>query len=199
MNLDSDLRGFFSDPQRLTQIDHLHRLLFQCLQAVETELPDIIRKAVDEIAVKRSSEWKRQDGVLLGRNGSPLNYTHIGMVCVRQGGKWPADLCVHFSLQANLFKEVPWVGVYTRQADETLFKQVQEALRFALDKPMENRFEDNEPYPIYEDIEDWPKRCTSNRIEAGGSVIGLARVLDEGNYGVVALIRDRIVRMLDAL
>jgi hypothetical protein len=46
MNLDDDLRVFFSDRQKITQIDQLHRLLFQCLQAVQTELPDAIRKAL---------------------------------------------------------------------------------------------------------------------------------------------------------
>jgi hypothetical protein len=200
MNLDSDLRDFFSDRQRLTQIDHLHRLLFQCLQTLESELPDMIRNAVDDIALKCSGAWKRRDDVLLTRNGKPMNYyTHIGLVCMRQGGKWPADLYVHFGSESNLFKEVPWVGVYTRDADETLFKQVQLALRPTLDNYKENGFRDSEPYPIFERTEDWPTKCAGNRINAGGSVIGLTRVLDEGKDGVVAWIRDRIERMLDAL
>jgi hypothetical protein len=177
MNLDSDLRKFFSDRQRLTQIDHLHRLLFQCLRTLESELPDMIRNEVDDIALQRSGEWKRQDKVLLTRKGEPMNYyTHIGLVCMRQDGKWPADLYVHFGSESNLFKSGPWVGVYTRDADETLFKQVQDAICPVLAKARArvNNFDDNETYPIYEGLEDWPTRCTGNRIDAGGSVIGLS-------------------------
>jgi hypothetical protein len=63
MNLDNDVRDFFSDRKRLTQIDQLHRLLFQCLQAVEIELPDTIRNVFEDIALQRSGRWKRQDEV----------------------------------------------------------------------------------------------------------------------------------------
>jgi hypothetical protein len=197
-NLDNDLRAFFSDRQKLTQIDQLHRLLFQCLLAVQTELPSAIRKALDEIALQRSGTWKRRDAVPVGRNGKPLNYTHIGFVYERDDGKWPTDLCVHFGYLPNLFRE-PWVGAYTLDKDEKSFKRIQDTLRPLLENAEENGFSNNEPYPIYRVLEEWPNGCSVDRIAAGGSVVGLERLLDEGEEGAVAWITKRIVSMLDAL
>jgi hypothetical protein len=198
MNLDNDLRVFFSDRQKLTQIDQLHRLLFQCLQAVQTELPDAIRTALDEIALERSGVWKRKDDVPVGRNRKALNYTHIGLVYARPDGRWPADLCVHFGHSSNLFNE-PWVGVYTLAADEKSFEHIQDALRPVLENAGKNGFSNNEAYPVWKGMEEWPYGCSGNRIEAGGSVIGLERLLDEGEEGAVASITKQIVSALDVL
>jgi hypothetical protein len=101
VNLDDELRTFFSDRQRLTQIDQLHRLLFQCLQTVQAEMPDAIGKALDEIAEQRSGVWDRRDGVPLGRNGKPLYQTHIGLVRAKLSSRWPADLWVYFGHYSN--------------------------------------------------------------------------------------------------
>jgi hypothetical protein len=48
-------------------------------------------------------------------------------------------------------------------------------------------------------MEEWPKRCSGNRIDAGGSVIGLECLLDEGEEGAVESITGRIVRVLNAI
>lgn len=197
MNLDDELRTFFSDRQRLTQIDQLHRLLFQCLQTVQAEMPDAIRKALDEIAEQRSGVWERRDGVPVGRNGKPLNQTHIGLVRAKPSVKWPADLWVHFGHYSNLFTE-PWIGVYTIAAQEQSFRQIQDAVRPLLENASQNAFTDNEPYPIWKALEGWPKGCGGNRISAEASVVGLERLLDEGEQGALSSIIEWIGQMLDA-
>jgi hypothetical protein len=198
MNLDEGMRAFFSDRQRLAQIDQLHKLLFQCLEVVQIEFPDAIRKALDEIEVQRSGVWKRRDGVPLGRNGKPLNQTHIGLVRARPNRRWPADLWVHFGHYPNLFSE-PWIGVYTLTAEEKSFEKIQDALKPLLENADQNAFADNDPFPIWKGLKDWPKGCAANRIQAGVSVIGLEHLLEEGQQGAISWITQRIVRMLDAL
>jgi hypothetical protein len=198
VNLDDELRTFFSGRQRLTQIDQLHRLLFQCLQTVQAEMPDAIGKALDEIAEQRSGVWDRRDGVPLGRNGKPLNQTHIGLVRAKPSARWPADLWVHFGHYSNFFTE-PWIGVYTVAAQEQSFRQIQDAVKPLLDEnASQNVFTDNEPYPIWKGLEGWPKACTGSRISAGASVVGLERLLDEGDQGALSSITEWFGRMLDA-
>jgi hypothetical protein len=198
MNLDNELRLFFSDRKKLKQIDELHRLLFQSLQALQTEFPDAIRKTLDEVGAKRSGVWKRRDGVPLGRNGKPLNQAQIGFVYARPSAKWPKDIWIHFGHYPNLFNE-PWIGVYTLAADEKSFRRLHEVLEPLLENAQENEFADNDPYPIWKGMEDWPKRRAANRVQDDASLIGLERMLDEGERGAVSCITERIVRILDAL
>lgn len=197
MNLDNEVRLFFSDRNKLMQIDKLHRLLFQCLQALQAEFPDALRKALDEIAGERSGAWKRRDGVPLGRNKKPLNQSLIGFEFARPSAKWPKDLWVHFGHYPNLFDE-SWIGVYTL-AEENSLKRVHEKLEPVLENAEQNDFADNDPYPIWKAVENWPKGCRANRIQDDASLIGLEYMLDEGERGAVSWIRQRIIRMLDAL
>jgi hypothetical protein len=97
-----------------------------------------------------------------------------------------------------LFNE-PWVGVYTLGADEKAFKRIQDTLRKVLENGHENGFSNNDAYPVWKGMEEWPKGCSGTRIDAGGSVFGLERLLDEGDEGAVASITTRIVSILDAL
>jgi hypothetical protein len=47
-------------------------------------------------------------------------------------------------------------------------------------------------------LEAWPKACTGNRISVGASVVGLERLLDEGEQGAISSITKWIGRVLDA-
>jgi hypothetical protein len=199
--LDSDLIAFFSDRQRLRQIDHLHRLLFQCLQSAEADVVEEIKIAMDGIAADRAGKWKRQDVPAIGRNGKLMQYAHVGIVPATNGGKWPSDLCVHIGWNLpNLFASHPWIGIYTREADKKLYEELQTRLKPLLtEHPALNSFDSNDPYPIYDEMPDSPMGWSRNRLNEDASLVGLAGVLTHGDGGIVSLATMRVTGILDEL
>jgi hypothetical protein len=186
--MNSELSGFFANRDRLRQIDRLHRLLFECLQAAEEEFPERVKRAMDRIVGDRADRWKRLD------QKTPDGCTHIGIVWSGQG-RWPRDLSVHFGWWSDLFREKPWVGVYTRTEDRRQFEEIQAAVRRVLPQP--TRQEDfGGLYPVYKEVEDWPVECRGGRISSNSSVVGLATVLAEGDGGAVAVITEQVQRVI---
>jgi hypothetical protein len=120
---------FFANQDRLKQIDRLHRLLFECLQAAEEEFPERVKRAMDRIVSDRADRWRRLDET------TPDRCTHIGIVWSGES-RWPPDLSVHFGWGRALFDWKPWVGVYTRAADRQQFDQIKAAVRRALPRPI---------------------------------------------------------------
>src|ERR1700730_12095285 len=124
----------------------------------------------------------RKDDVPVGRNRKALNSKHIGLVYARQDGRWPTELVCSFRALFEFVQRAMGRCLYACRGREVV-RTHSDALRPVLENAAKSGFSNNEAYPIWKGMEEWPKGCSGNRIEAGGSVIGLERLLDEGAEG----------------
>jgi len=185
-----ELLEFFANRDRLRQIQRLHRLLFECLQAAEEEFPERVKRAMDRIASDCADRWKRLDE-------TTDRCTRIGFVWSGKG-RWPRDLSVHFGWGKALFDWKPWVGVYTLTEDRPQFNQIQAAVRDALPRPIKEEGFGGD-YPVYKELEEWPVGCGRGRISSSSSVEGLANVLAEGDSEPVAMITEQVQQIIAKL
>lgn len=198
MTVDDELVTFFSDLNRLKQVDRLHSLLFDCLDEAQNELDRDIKKAIGGLIPKYAENWRP-------RNESPpikAKYQHIGFVPKGLVKEWPEDLWAHFGWDSNLLKADAWVGVYTRTQNKSIYKKLQDSVKRTLPAAEENEFGngDDAAYPIFKTVPNWPSTNWDGRnIKRDTKFAPLSHLLTDRGAQIVRWVTENLCVILDQL